>query len=256
MGLGLGIGIAQLVRVVRDARGLEQRRGAIAIAGSGARELATALAAGGEPGAIAVDGDPARAAAAVWIIDGAPSAADIAALRRAARAGVPRLAVLKGAGSETVPYVFPQDVIEWADDGSLAERLARLLATVLDEGDAVALAGRLPLLRPHVQRRLIWRASILNAAIGAAPWMKEAHMPLMSLAQARMLLALGTTRGDTLPRDPQGLAVAAGPALAGAVGTGLGLRALYRRLPRRGPLAAGGVAYAGTRALGELRARI
>jgi len=44
--------------------------------------------------------------------------------------------------------------------------------------------------------------------------------------------------------------------LGGALVAGFGLRALYRRLPVGGPLAAALVAYAGTRALGEVRTRI
>ena len=58
------------------------------------------------------------------------------------------------------------------------------------------------------------------------------------------------------PRDPQQLALAAGPAVAGCVGMGLGARALVRRLPVGGPLVRAAVAYAGTRALGAARLRL
>ena len=80
-------------------------------------------------------------------------------------------------------------------------------------------------------------------------------MPVLTLAQSRMLLMLGLSRGDVLPRDPQQLALAAGPAVAGCIGLGFGARALVRRLPVRGRARPAGVAYAGTHALGEARLR-
>ena len=45
----------------------------------------------------------------------------------------------------------------------------------------------------------------------------------------------------------------AGPAVAACVGMGFGARALVRRLPVNGRLVRAGVAYAGTRVLGEAR---
>ncbi|RDI74554.1 hypothetical protein Gocc_1443 [Gaiella occulta] len=257
-----GVGIGQVVAVVRDARGFERHVARVALAGPRARELAAALAAGGDPGAVAVEGDPAAAAAAVRIVDGAPTEADVAFLRRAARAGVPLLVVVGREGrprtgsASRIPYVLPQDTIELDGDGSLAERVARSLARAVGGGDAAALARRLPALRPHVEHRLVRRAALAGAAVAAAPWVEEAHLPLLTLAQARMLLELGVAAGSTLPRDPQALATAAGPAVAASFGTGLALRSLYRRLPVRGPLAAAALAYAGTRALGELRTRV
>lgn len=257
-----GVGVGQVVAVVRDARGLERHAARVALAGPRARELAAALAAGGDPGAVAVDGDPVAAAAAVRIIDGAPTEDDVAVLRRVARAGVPLLVVVgrdgepKAGSASRIPYVLPQDTIERDGDGSLAERVARSLACAVDEADAAVLARRLPTLRPHVERRLVRRRALASAAVAAAPWIGETHLPLLALAQARMLLELGVAAGNTLPRDPQALATAAGPALAASFGAGLALRSLYRRLPARGPLVAAALAYAGTRALGELRTRV
>jgi uncharacterized protein (DUF697 family) len=177
-------------------------------------------------------------------------------MRDAARAGAPVVVVRVGGFVGPVPYALPTDVIDAVADDALLGRVIDVLAAALGGDDAVALAARLPVLRGAVERRVIRRTSLANAAIAAAPWLKEAHLPLLSLAQARMLLGLGVAEGSALPHDPQGLAAAAGPPLGGALVAGLGLRALYRRLPVRGPLAAALVAYAGTRALGEVRIRV
>ena len=61
-------------------------------------------------------------------------------------------------------------------------------------------------------------------------------MPVLTLAQTRMMLLLGVSRGETLPHDPQQLAIAAGPGIAGCIGMGFGARGLVRRLPLSGPV--------------------
>jgi uncharacterized protein (DUF697 family) len=187
----------------------------------------------------------------VVVLAAAPGQGEQDAMRRAARAGTPLVVVRAGGFPGPVPYALPSDVIDVAGDDVPLDRVVDVLAAALGDEDAVALAGRLPALREAVERRVIGRTALANAAIAAAPWMKQAHLPLMSLAQGRMLLGLGAAEGVALPRDPQQLAAAAGPPLAGALVAGVGLRALYRRLPVRGPLVAALVAYAGTRALGE-----
>jgi uncharacterized protein (DUF697 family) len=249
-----GFGVGQLVGLVRDARGLEQPR-AIVIAGRDAQALATALSENGDPRAIAVNGDPDRPAAAIRLLDGAPTEADLAVLRRLARAGVPLIAVQRGSSSQ-IPYVLPHDVVDAPGGVIPVDRVARSLAAALPPGDAAALAARLPVLRGEVESRIVQRTALANAGMGAAPWLQEAHMPLMTLAQSRMLLELNVAAGNALPHKPQPLARAAGPAVAGSVATGLGLRAFYRRLPIRGPLVSAVLAYAGTYALGKLRRRI
>lgn len=251
-----GIGLGQLWALVREARSLEQRGPTIEVSGPGADRLAAELAAGGEAGAVRVGGGLARAAASVVVLAAAPAAAEHEAMRRAARAGAPLVVVRVGGFAGSVPYVLPSDVIDAAGDAVPLDRVVEVLAAALDGDDAVALAGRLPSLRRAVERRVIGHTALANAVIAAAPWLKQAHLPLMSLAQGRMLLGFGVAEGRALPRDPQRLAAAAGLPLAGALAAGIGLRALYRRLPVRGPLVAAAVAYAGTRALGEARSRI
>jgi uncharacterized protein (DUF697 family) len=249
----LGIGIGQLFGLVRETRALESATGWIAVSGPGAPQLATRLAVGGDPTAIRVDGDPLQALVAIRLLDDGPSVGEIAALRRIARAGTP-LVVVARHPTGAIPYVAPHDVIV-ADTEPPIAALASVIARVASD-TGPALAARLPLLRPAVTRRLISTTALTNAAIAASPFMKQAQLPVLTLAQGRMLLLLGVAQGAVLPRDPQQLAIAAGPALAGPFGLGIAARELVRRMPLRGPLVRAAVAYAGTRALGAARSRL
>ncbi len=251
-----GIGLGQLWGLVREVRSSERREPSIVVSGPGADRLAAALGAGGEAGAVRVGADPARAAASVVVLGAAPTATERDAMRRVARAGAALVVVRVAGFGGAVPYALPSDVIDAAADDIPLAPVAAALAAALPDEDAVALAGRLPTLREAVQRRVIGRTALANAAVAVAPWIKQAHLPLMTLAQGRMLLVSGIAAGNALPREPQRLAATAGVPLAAALGAGIGLRALVRRLPVRGPLVAAAVAYAGTRALGEARSRL
>lgn len=251
-----GLGVGQLWGLVRETHSLDQRRGPIAVSGPGAERLAARLTAGGDESAVRVGAEPALAAASVVVLAAAPGAEEREAMRRAARSGAPLVVVRAGAFGGPVPYALPSDVIDTVGDDIPLDRVVDVLASVLDDEDGVALAARLPALREAVKRRVIGRTALANAAIAGAPWLKQAHLPVLSLAQGRMLLRLGVAEGATLPHNPQQLAAAAAPSLGGALVAGLGLRSLYRRLPWRGPLVAAFLAYAGTRSLGELRTRL
>ena len=250
-----GFGIGQVRTLVREARNLEQSR-SLVIAGPGAQALATALAENGDPRVIAVNGDPPRPVAAIQLLDGPPTDADVTVLRRLARAGVPLLAVQRGRADTHVPYVLPYDVIDAPGGAVPTDRVVRKLVDALPAADAAALAARLPVLRARAERRIVLGTALTNAGIGAAPSVKGAHMPLMSMAQSRMLLELDVAMGHPMPHESEQVARTAGPALAGSIGTGLGLRACYRRSPVRGPLVAAALAFAGTYALGKLRIRL
>ncbi len=251
-----GIGVGALLGLVREARSLEQHPAAIVVSGVGATELARALTEGGDPGAVRVGGDATGAALALLVLAAPPAAAERELMRRATRGGVPVVAVRTRGFSGAVPYALPGDVIDAAGEDAAIASVVETIASALRDADAVSLARQLPLLREPVQRRLIDRTATLNALIGAAPWTRSAHLPLMSLAQGRMLLGLAAARGAVLAGDPQRLAAAAGPPLAASVVAGVGLRGLYRRLPYRGPVAAALVAYLGTRAVGEAGRRV
>jgi uncharacterized protein (DUF697 family) len=80
-----------------------------------------------------------------------------------------------------------------------------------------------------------------------------ADLPVLALNQVRMLLLLDQAYG--LELDPRERL----PEIVAAVGAGLGLRTVARELldfvPVAGWAVKGGVAYAGTRALGEAATR-
>ncbi len=249
----LGIKPGQVMALVRELRVLETSSEYVAVAGPGARELAVRLAADGDASAVVVRGDFAGAAAGILLVDGPPAPTEVLALRRATRAGTPLLVWRKG--SERVPYVLPGDVIDAVGDELPIEELAVAIARTAPDA-APRLAERLPALRPAAQRRLVGETAWGNALIAGAVGRTESDLPLLSLAQGRMLLLLDATRGVKLPRDPQALAAAVGPSLALSLGLGLVARETVRRLPARGRFVRGAVAYVATRALGEARLRL
>jgi uncharacterized protein (DUF697 family) len=246
-----GLGVGQVVALVRETRGFEGALPQISVSGEGASELALALSTGGDAGAVLVGSDPGDAVVAIRLIDGEASAAEIAILRRIARSEMGLIVVHRGEGH--VPYVLPGDIIDTEAEVPMRDLLRSIARHAADNGPA--LAARLPILRAEVARRLIHSTAFANAVIGASTKMQTAQMPVLTFAQSRMVLMLGLSRGDVLPRDPQQLALAAGPAVAACIGVGFGARTLVRRLPVNGRLVRAGVAYAGTRVLGEARLR-
>lgn len=250
-----GIGLGQLLGVVREARAAGPSGAFVAVQGAAAAELAGRLAAGGDPAAVRVGRGSAGALATVLLLADAPSRSETDAMRSAARASAAIVVVRTGAHDVRLPYVVPGAVIE-ADGGQVdVARVARALAAELG-GAAAPLAARLPVLREAVERDIVARTSVSNAAVAMLPWIQQAHMPLITLAQARMLFTLGIARGRSLADAPQELVAVAGLELAAALAMGAGLRGVYRRLPLRGRLVGAAVAYGGTRALGELRRRL
>ena len=246
-----GLAIGQVIRLVQETRRLEGSSPHIAVAGTGAGELADALREGGDPGAVVVGGDPLLAAVVIVGIAGAPTDEDRSLLRRIARKGTPVIVIRHGRG-ERIAHVLPGYVLD-AETEASPQDLAAAIARVA-KADAPALAARLPVLRDAVAQRLILTTAVANALLAAAA-KPVPQLPVLTLAQSRMLLLLGLSRGTVLPSDPQQLAVAAGPSLAGALGVGLGARSLVRHLPLRGPLVRAAVAFAGTGVLGAARTR-
>jgi uncharacterized protein (DUF697 family) len=222
----------------------------------GARELAEVLrrellADGGQPGAIRVGG-PEGAAVYVHVVMG--SDADEAALQRAFRARVPIVAVVSGSGSEPVslPFVLATDIVRVPPgEGFPLEEIARVIAVRLGEA-AAPLAARLPVLRPAVTERLIASFSRRNGLIGAAVFVPGADLPMLTLNQLRLVLRLAQAHGQEAGRERL-------PELALSVGAGFGFRALARELLQLVPFAGwavkAGIAYTGTRALGEAATR-
>lgn len=244
-----GIGIGQIAGFVRELRGLEGSTPLIVISGRGAEELAASLADGGDRSAIVIDGSPAAAAIALRIVEGDPDDRERAVLRRLANELLPVVIIRRG-GSERLPHVLADDVVDLESEdlgagiGMIASAIARATGS-----DGPSLAARLPVLRGAVSEQLVARTAFANAVIAVSP-KSIPQLPLLTLAQARMLLLGEVARGGTLPRDPEGLLRAVGPYVAAALGTGLGARALVRRLPVQGPIVRAAIAYGGTRALG------
>ena len=214
----------------------------------GARALAPLLRQ--ELGVSGGHDDPRGAAVYVhiWAGDGN----DEETLKRARRARVPIVA-LAPPELDDVPYVLATDVVPLAPGagfpiGALAERIAGRLGE-----EAAPLAARLPVLRRAVAEQLIAGFARRNAVLAAAVFIPGADLPVLVRNQIRMLLRLEQAYGrDPDPRERV-------PEILATILAGFGLRAVARQLlgvvPVAGWAVQGGVAYTGTRALGEAAVR-
>jgi uncharacterized protein (DUF697 family) len=239
------LGALSVLSIVRELRRGQGDRRPIGVAG--ARELAPLLArelrAGGDPGAV-VEHRVEGIAALVWLGE-----ADEDQLRRASRAGVPIVAVTD---ADSVPYVLPTDLVRVpAGSGFPVDAIAAALARRLGE-DGTALAARLPVLRPAVCDWLISTFSKRNALTGALVFVPGVDMPVLTLRQLRLVFRLALAHGQEVD-SRRGLE------LFGVVGAGYGFRAVARELLNLVPVAGwaikGGVAYSGTKAIGEAALR-
>jgi uncharacterized protein (DUF697 family) len=184
------------------------------------------------------------------VLVGKPTEADEAVLRLARRARVPVIAVVaRGTGDGSIPYVFATDVVRIEPGhGFPLDSVARAVAARLDEY-AAPLAARVPLLREAVSEQLVSSLAVRNAVVAAAVWIRGADLPTLALNELRLVLRLAQAHGEETPRERL-------PELGLALGAAYGLRAVARELVDSVPGAAwavrGAVAYAGTRALGEV----
>lgn len=245
-----GLGVRDVVGVVREARVTAGSTAPLVVTGMLAPELGRALRGGAEHGgAVRVGGDVDGAAAAIVVLGGAPTADDERLMRGAARASVPVIAVQtdpKAVGP--LEYVPASAVVVCQPGQSFpVDEIARALAAQLGH-DAVPLAARVPAFREHVVRELVRQASLRAAVVGALPWRHGADFPALALIQARLVLDLAAAHGRVIDRSRA-------PELLAVAGAGLGARAAVRRLPRRLPLVGGVAAYLTTRALGEAAIR-
>jgi uncharacterized protein (DUF697 family) len=254
----------------------------------GARELAAVLrrelGKDAKPGGIRQSDDPRGGAVFVYVLTHDPSEDDEQALKRARRARVPIVAVAVGPGPKapksdtgpkaprsdirgqvrhddssphlspvsediTIPFVHATDIV-WvgAGEGFPLDAIAQVIAARLAE-DGAPLAARVPVLRGAVCDVLIASASRRNGIVGAAIFIPGADLPVLLLAQVRMVLRLEQAYG--LDADPRQRA----PEVLATIAAGFGFRAVARQLlgviPVAGWAVQGLVAYSGTRALGE-----
>ena len=246
---------AAVFDVVRELRDSTKREKPIVL--GGARALVDALRRellrDGDPGAVrdaslgALDG----AAALVYVLAGEPTEEDERALRAADMANVP-IIVLGPEPTTPVPYVLATDVLPLRPgEGFPLESLGGLLAAKADDA-AGPLAAKLPALRRGVAEALVAKVARQNGLIGAAVFIPGVDFPILTLNQLRLVMRLATAHGQQL--DAERL-----PEVLGVIGTGLGFRAIARGalgvVPIAGWAVKGGVAYGGTRALGEAAIR-
>lgn len=238
--------------LLKEVRKVMEDGGPLLVTGALAASLEKELQRGGSPGAVTSRGRIEDASVLVRVLAGKPTEEDEQALRAANRAHVPVLAVQTGTESFDVPYVLATDVIACRPgQGFPVEEIARAIAARLGES-ATSLAARLPVLREPVCDALIDSFSRKNGILGAAIFIPGADFPVLTLNQVRLVLRLASAYGVEV--DQQRL-----PEVLGTVAAGFGLRAVARQLLGAIPVAGwalkGGIAYAGTRAVGEAARR-
>jgi uncharacterized protein (DUF697 family) len=245
--------VAGLLRELRAAAADEKP-----LVVAGARALAEALrrelTRGGVASAVREQGPLDGAAALVYVLADEVGEEDERVLREADRARLPIVCVLAGPVTcdAEIPYVLAENVIRaGAGSGFPIDAIARRLAHVLGER-ATPLAARLPGLRRPVCEELISRFARQNALIGAAVFIPGADLPALTLNQIRLVLRIADAHGFEVDRERL-------PELLAVIGSGLGFRAVARQalglVPVAGWAVKGGVAYAGTRTLGEAAMR-
>jgi uncharacterized protein (DUF697 family) len=251
---GLPVSPAAVRRLLKEIEA--SARDARPLVVGGARELVPVLrrellTLGGDPAAVR-EGSPAAAAVYVHVLAGGE--ADEAELRQARRARVPIVAVAVGSavGGASVPFVPATDVV-WVPPGAgfPLEEIAHAVARRLGE-DGAPLATRVPLLRPAVCDWLVATFARRNGLTAAAVFVPGADLPVLTLNQLRLVLRLAQAHGQATGQERL-------PELAAVAGAAFGLRTAARELlglvPVAGWVVKGAVAYAGTRALGEVARR-
>ena len=213
--------------------------------------LARELRRDGLASAVVEHGSPENAAALVYVLEGEPSAGDLAVLRAASAADRPIVAVTE-ADAASLPYVLATDIVRVLPGaGFPVDEIGDAIARRLGEG-ATSLAARLPALRRPVSNHLIRHFSRVNGVIAAAVFVPGVDMPVLTLNQMRLVLRLALAHGEEVDANRA-------LELATVVGGAFGLRALARELlhvvPFGGWALKGGVAYGGTRAVGEAALR-
>ena len=225
------------------------------------RELRDALTAGGDRQAVRdLTGtdlsayDVEGAGLLLYVIEGEQATQkDEEALRLADRKGVEATCVLVGARRDPVdvPYVLATNVVQVPPGAPLPiDRITELVAERADE-HAYLWAPRLPALRAAVVEHTINKFSRQNGILGAAIFIPGADLPALTLNQIRMVFRIAAAYGEQLDRDRAFEILA-------VIGAGLGFRAVAREalgfIPGVGWAIKGGIAYAGTRALGTAAA--
>jgi len=243
----VGIGPRDVVSLARHSRTTGTATGPILVRGILADKLAAELRAGADQGGaslVQTHGDPADAVALVCVVAGPATPADEADFRSATRALVPVIAVQTRDSSVSLPYVLATDVVDCEPGrGFPVPGIARALSAALGR-DAAGLSASLPVLRDAVQNRRVVDGALAAGALAMGK--EEPHLPLLALAQARMLSEVSVADGRPAPESPRATAEAVGSALAASLATGLAARTLVRHLPMRARVLDGAVAAGAT----------
>jgi uncharacterized protein (DUF697 family) len=234
--------------LVKELRTVAEDTRPIHVSGALAAQLEKELARGAAPGAVRSGGRVEDAAILVRVLGGAPTEEDERELREAKRAKVPVVAVQTGTEVFDIPYVLATDVVICKPGaGFPVDEIAAAVAIRLGDS-GTALAARVPVLREPVSAELIERFSRQNGVIGVAVFLPGADFAVLTLNQIRLVLRLAVAHGVEVDQSRV-------PEVLATIGAGFGLRAVARQLlgavPVAGWLVKGGVAYVGTRALGE-----
>jgi uncharacterized protein (DUF697 family) len=244
---GAVIGLVRELAAARDP-------GHVAIAGPAAltETLQRDLARDAAPGAVRI-GTHHGAAVLIYVLAGAPTEDDIAALKAAHKARVPIVAVLAGPSlDDRVPYVLATDVVPTeAGAGFDVAAIARVVAGKLVE-EGTPLAARAPVLRDAVVETLVERFARVNGTVGALVFIPGADMPVITLNQIRLVLRIAHAHGIGVGQERA-------PEVVAVLGSGFALRAIARSalglVPFAGWAVKAGVAYGGTKAVGEAAKR-
>lgn len=253
----LGIGPRDLLALARHSRQARSARGPLLVTGVLAEQLARELRAGGDEGLVRTSGEPADAAALVRVVRGAATTDDERVLRAAARGLVPTVCVQLEDATVRLPYVLAEDVVVCRPgSGFPVDEIATRLAAALGSHGA-GLAASLPVLRAAVERRRAADGALSAAHLAALGAAAGPRLPVLALAQARMLSELAVASGGTGGGgDAKDTAQELAAPLGAALGTGLLARALVRRLPFRARVVDGLVAAGATLALASLFRRL
>ena len=241
-------GLLKELRISAADEGPLVVEGPAALAETLRRELGRDAAPGSVRG-----GSPRGAGAFVLVVGGPVGPEQEELLKLAHRDGVPAVAVLAGPGLDPrVPYVLATDVVEVpAAAGFPVDEIAKVLAGRLAERGA-PLAARVPALRDAVCEQLVESFSRRAALVGAAVFVPGADFPVITLAQLRMVLRIAQAHGVEVSRERL-------PEILGVVGAGYAFRGVARNALRYVPVAGfavrAGIAYTGTRAVGEAAVR-
>ena len=223
-----------------------------------------ALSAGAEPGAVRdasgralAEADLAGVGLLVYVLEGnVPGDEDEQSLRLAARKDVDTVCVVVAPAGDRaeldIPHVSTNDLVvahrgEPFPVPALVERVASRAGN-----RAYVLAAKLPVLRRAVCAAIVRRFSRQNGILGVAIFVPGADLPALTLNQVRMLFEIAAAYGEEIDR-------ARALELLAVLGAGFGFRSLARQVvafvPGPGWAVKGGIAYAGTRALGEAAIR-